>query len=71
MQSERPNAGSEFSDVNQPLAYRRMVPICAILHGDVPRHLLFDQNEHPVALQLGGCDPDKLAECAEIGESFG
>lgn len=51
--------------------YSEMVTIGAILHGDVPRHLRFDKKEHPVALQLGGCDPDKLAECAEIGESFG
>ena len=31
----------------------------------------FDAGEHPVALQLGGADPAKLAEAAAIGEGFG
>jgi tRNA-dihydrouridine synthase A len=53
------------------LLYTEMVTLGAILHGDSPRHLRFDKKEHPVALQLGGCDPDQLAQCAEIGESFG
>ena len=53
------------------LLYTEMVPAGAILRGDRARFLRFDPAEHPVALQLGGCDPDELARCAEIGERFG
>ena len=53
------------------LLYTEMVTAEAILRGD-RRHLLgFDPIEHPVALQLGGSDPVKLAEAARIGEDFG
>ena len=31
----------------------------------------FNDEEHPVALQLGGADPTDLAHCAGIGESYG
>ena len=51
--------------------YTEMVPIGAILHGDCERFLRFDPAEHPVALQLGGSDPDGLARCAAIGVRFG
>jgi tRNA-dihydrouridine synthase A len=51
--------------------YTEMIPTGAILHGDVDRFLRFDPAEHPVALQLGGADPDDLARCAEIGQRFG
>jgi tRNA-dihydrouridine synthase A len=51
--------------------YTEMIPLGAILHGDAERFLRFDPAEHPVALQLGGADPDALARCAEIGERFG
>ena len=37
----------------------------------MPRHLDFDEAEHPVALQLGGSDPAALARCARLGESWG
>ena len=53
------------------LLYTEMVTAEAILHGDKPRLLGFDANEHPLALQLGGSDPGKLAEAACIAESFG
>ena len=43
--------------------YTEMVTTGALLHGDVPRHLDF-RREHPVALQLGGSEPDELAQCA-------
>src|SRR5262249_31527099 len=43
----------------------------AVIHGDRARILGFDASEHPVALQLGGCDPRELAEAARIGEDFG
>jgi tRNA-dihydrouridine synthase A len=51
--------------------YTEMIPVGAILHGKVDRFLRFDPAEHPVALQLGGADPDDLARCAEIGRRFG
>ena len=48
-----------------------MVTTGALLHGDVPRHLDFDEQEHPVALQLGGSEPLDLAQSARLGESWG
>ena len=51
--------------------YTEMIPVGAILHGKADRFLRFDPAEHPVALQLGGADPDDLARCAEIGRRFG
>ena len=48
-----------------------MVTAEAVLHGDRARLLGFDASEHPVALQLGGSDPAKLAEAARIAEDFG
>src|SRR5579863_10221409 len=51
--------------------YTEMVTADAILHGDKARLLGFDPSEHPVALQLGGSEPEKLAEAARIAEGFG
>ncbi|WP_444912163.1 tRNA dihydrouridine(20/20a) synthase DusA [Microbulbifer sp. PAAF003] len=51
--------------------YSEMVTTGAILHGDQQRHLQFDAAEQPVALQLGGNDPQELAECARIAEEWG
>ena len=53
------------------LLYSEMVVADAIIHGDRERLLSFNASEHPVALQLGGSDPIKLAEAARIGASFG
>ena len=53
------------------LLYTEMVHAQAILHGDRERLLGFDDSEHPVALQLGGSDPDHLAQAAKIGEAWG
>ena len=53
------------------LLYTEMVTAAAILHGDVNRLLAFDPYEHPLALQLGGCDPKDLAAAARIGADFG
>ncbi len=53
------------------LLYTEMISTGALLHGDQARHLRFDESEHPVALQLGGSDPDDLARCAEIGSAWG
>ncbi len=46
------------------LLYTEMVTAEAILHGQPERLLQFDAAEHPVALQLGGSDPDRLAAAA-------
>ena len=53
------------------LLYTEMLTTGAVLHGDRTRLLGFDHEEHPVALQLGGCDPRALAEAARIGEGLG
>jgi tRNA-dihydrouridine synthase A len=54
------------------LLYTEMVTAPAILHGDRQRLLAMSSDaEHPVALQLGGSDPQALAEAAAIGEGFG
>src|SRR3954452_8316150 len=51
--------------------YTEMLTTGAIIHGDRARLLGFDASEHPVALQLGGSNPDDLATAAKIGEQFG
>ena len=48
------------------LLYTEMITAEAILHGKAERLLSYNSEEHPVALQLGGCDPQKLAMCAAI-----
>lgn len=53
------------------LLYTEMVTSGALLHGDVPRHLRFNAEEHPVALQLGGSEPADLAQCAKLGQQWG
>jgi len=53
------------------LLYTEMVVASAILRGDRDYLLGFDVAEHPVALQLGGSDPEALARAAAIGEQFG
>jgi len=53
------------------LLYTEMVTAEAVLHGDRVRLLGFDAFEHPLALQLGGSDPAKLAEAARIAADFG
>jgi len=53
------------------LLYTEMLTTGAVLHGDRTRLLRFDPAEHPVALQLGGSDPQALAACARIGADAG
>lgn len=53
------------------LLYTEMVVADAAIHGKRDRLLGFSEQEHPVALQLGGSDPVKLAESAKIGAGFG
>ena len=51
--------------------YTEMVTTGALLHGDVDRHLRFNDIEHYVALQLGGSEPADLATAAKMGEDYG
>jgi tRNA-dihydrouridine synthase A len=51
--------------------YTEMVTTGALVHGDVARHLDFNDEEHPVALQLGGSDPADLAHSARLGQQWG
>ena len=53
------------------LIYTEMLTTGAVLRGDRARLLSFDTSEHPVALQLGGCDPQQLSQAAQVGEDFG
>ena len=53
------------------LLYTEMVTTGALIHGDVARHLRFNLEEHPVALQLGGSDPADLARSAQLGAQWG
>ena len=53
------------------LLYTEMVTADAILHGKRDQLLGYDPFEHPVALQLGGSDPTKLALAAAIGVDYG
>ncbi len=51
--------------------YTEMVTTGALVYGDVARHLQFNDEEHPVALQLGGSDPADLATAAKLGQQWG
>ena len=53
------------------LLYTEMVSAEALLHGDRERRLAFDPAEHPVALQIGGSDPARMAACASLAERAG
>src|SRR5690606_25999062 len=53
------------------LLYTEMITAAALKHGDRARLLAFDPTEHPVALQLGGSEPDELAEAARCGAAAG
>ncbi|MEH0196180.1 tRNA dihydrouridine(20/20a) synthase DusA [Caulobacter sp. CCNWLY153] len=56
---------------SRALLYSEMVTTGAVLHGDRERLLGYDQDQHPVALQLGGSEPADLAAAARIGEDYG
>jgi tRNA-dihydrouridine synthase A len=51
--------------------YTEMVTAEAIIRGDRERLIGFDPFEHPVALQLGGADPERLALATGIACDFG
>ena len=53
------------------MLYTEMIVAKAIVRGDVRRLLDHDATEHPVGLQLGGCDPEELAKAARIGTAAG
>lgn len=53
------------------LLYTEMVTTGALIHGNQPRHLDFNPEEHPVALQLGGSEPADLAQAARLGAQWG
>ena len=53
------------------MLYTEMIHSNAILKGDKNKLLSFSEIEHPVGLQLGGSDPETLAQAAKIGEDFG
>ncbi len=53
------------------LLYTEMITTGALIHGDQARHLRFNVEEHPVALQLGGSEPADLAKAAKIGQDWG
>ncbi len=51
--------------------YTEMLTAGAIIRGDRDKLLSYSEAEHPVALQLGGAEPERLAEAARIGEAYG
>jgi tRNA-dihydrouridine synthase A len=53
------------------LIYTEMITTGAVLRGDRARLLAYDAAEHPVALQLGGSDPQALAACARVAQDLG
>ena len=53
------------------LLYTEMITAEAVIHGDRERLLGFSASEHPIALQLGGADPDRMALAAEVGQEYG
>jgi len=55
----------------EALLYTEMVTTGALIHGNRDRFLEYNDIEHPVALQLGGSNPDELAQCAKFAEQWG
>lgn len=53
------------------LLYTEMVTTGALIHGDSERFLRYQNAEHPIALQLGGSDPDALALCSRMAQDHG
>ena len=53
------------------LLYTEMVTTGALIHGDRERFLRYSECEHPIALQLGGSNPQDLASCAKMAEEHG
>ncbi|MEM8542292.1 MAG: tRNA dihydrouridine(20/20a) synthase DusA, partial [Pseudomonadota bacterium] len=55
----------------ETLLYTEMVTTGAIIFGDKKRHLDFSPEELPLSLQLGGDDPEAMAQCAELAQQWG
>ncbi len=53
------------------LLYTEMITTGALLHGDSARFLAYDKAEHPLALQLGGSEPNEMAQCARMAQEDG
>src|SRR5580658_5710635 len=53
------------------LLYTEMITTAAVLRGNRERLLAYDAAEHPIALQLGGSEPEDLATAARIGAQCG
>lgn len=53
------------------LLYTEMVTTGALLHGQPERWLAYHEREHPLALQLGGSEPEALARCTVLAQQFG
>lgn len=51
--------------------YTEMITTGALLHGDAERHLRYNKEEHPIAVQLGGSNPADLAKSANLCEKAG
>jgi tRNA-dihydrouridine synthase A len=55
----------------EAVLYTEMIAAQALIFGDVARHLDFNAEEHPVAVQLGGSEPALLAQAARLAERWG
>lgn len=55
----------------QAVLYTEMVTTGALIHADAERFLRYNAEEHPLALQLGGSDPQALAQCSVMAEEYG
>jgi tRNA-dihydrouridine synthase A len=55
----------------QVLLYTEMITAAAVLHGDRDHLLGFNKEEHPLAVQLGGSDPEQLFRAARICAEYG
>lgn len=51
--------------------YTEMISTSAILQGDTDYQLRYYPSEHPLVLQLGGSNPNELAQCAKLGQAYG
>lgn len=51
--------------------YTEMIHCGALIHGQRDAFLRYHPSEHPLALQLGGSDPQQLATCARFAEDYG
>ncbi len=53
------------------LLYTEMITTGALIYGDRDRYLQFNEQENPLAIQLGGSNPEELARCAKMAEDWG